>query len=112
MLTLGILTKVKVFFLVLVYLFNIDLFELSAAILEKGLLRWQRKSWHISESLRRNEPRVRVTSRLQNSCFFLPYSEGPKRRKLSVLLSTKATSRQKLCLEVIYTVLQTSVRLL
>ena len=31
-------TKVKVFFLVLVYIFNFDLFEFSAAILEKGLL--------------------------------------------------------------------------
>ena len=30
--------KVKVFFLVLVYVFNCDLFEFSAAILEKGLL--------------------------------------------------------------------------
>ena len=30
-------TKVKVFFLVLVYVFNFDLFEFSAAILEKGL---------------------------------------------------------------------------
>ena len=31
-------TKVKVFFLVLVYVFNFDLFEFLAAILEKGLL--------------------------------------------------------------------------
>ena len=31
-------TKVKVFFLVVVYIFNFDLFEISAAILEKGLL--------------------------------------------------------------------------
>ena len=31
-------TKVKVFFLVLVYVFNFDLFEFSAAILEKVLL--------------------------------------------------------------------------
>ena len=30
--------KVKVFFLVPVYVFNIDLFEFSAAILGKGLL--------------------------------------------------------------------------
>ena len=28
----------KVFFLVLVYIFNFDLFKFSAAILEKGLL--------------------------------------------------------------------------
>ena len=32
------LTKVKLFFLVLVYVFNFDLFEFSAAILEKALL--------------------------------------------------------------------------
>ena len=38
MLKLGRVTKVKVFFLVLVYLFNFDVFEFSAAILEKGLL--------------------------------------------------------------------------
>ena len=37
MLNLGRVTKVKVFFLVLVYVFNIDLFEFSAAVLEKGL---------------------------------------------------------------------------
>ena len=38
MLKLGRVTKVNVFFLVLVYVFNIDLFEFSAAILEKGIL--------------------------------------------------------------------------
>ena len=38
MLKLGRVTKVKVFLLVLVHVFNIDLFEFSAAILEKGLL--------------------------------------------------------------------------
>ena len=41
MLKLGRVTKVKEFFLVLAYVFNIDrddLFEFSAAILEKGLL--------------------------------------------------------------------------
>ena len=37
MLNLCSLTKVKLFFLVLVYVFNFDLFEFSAAILEKGL---------------------------------------------------------------------------
>ena len=37
MLKLGSFTKVKVFFLVLVYVFNFDLFEFSAANLEKGL---------------------------------------------------------------------------
>ena len=38
MLKLCRVTKLKVFFLVLVYVFNFDLFEISAAILEKGLL--------------------------------------------------------------------------
>ena len=42
MLKLGRVTKVKEFFLVLVYVFNIDLFEFSVAILEKGLLRVDR----------------------------------------------------------------------
>ena len=37
MLKLRRVTKVNVFFLVLVYVFNFDLFEFSAAILEKGL---------------------------------------------------------------------------
>ena len=39
MLKLRRVTKVKVFFLVLVYVFNFNLFEVPAAILEKGLLR-------------------------------------------------------------------------
>ena len=38
MLKLCRVTKVRVFYLVLVYAFNFDLFEFSAAILEKGLL--------------------------------------------------------------------------
>ena len=38
MLKLYRVTKVKVFFLVLVYVFNFDLCEFSAVILEKGLL--------------------------------------------------------------------------
>ena len=38
MLKLGRVTRVKVFFLVLVYVFNFDEFEFSADILEKGLL--------------------------------------------------------------------------
>ena len=37
MLKLGRVTKVKVFFLVMVFVFNFDLFIFSAAILEKGL---------------------------------------------------------------------------
>ena len=37
MLKLRRVTKAKVFFLVLVYVFNFDLFEFPAAILEKGL---------------------------------------------------------------------------
>ena len=37
MLKLDRVTKVKVLFLVLVFVFNFDLFKFSAAILEKGL---------------------------------------------------------------------------
>ena len=43
MLKLGRVTKVKVFFLVLVYVFNIDLFEFSFAILERGILQLGRR---------------------------------------------------------------------
>ena len=39
MLNLGRVTKVRMLFLVLVFVFNFDLFKFSAAILEKGLLR-------------------------------------------------------------------------
>ena len=39
MLKLGRVTKVKVLFPVLVFVFNFDLFKFSAAILEKGLFR-------------------------------------------------------------------------
>ena len=39
MLKLGRVTTGKVFFLVLVYVFNFDLFEFSVAILEKGPLK-------------------------------------------------------------------------
>ena len=35
---LGRVTKFKVLFIVLVFVFNFDLFKFSAAILEKGLL--------------------------------------------------------------------------
>ena len=38
MLKRGRVTKVKVLFLVRVFVFNFDLFKFSAAILEKGLL--------------------------------------------------------------------------
>ena len=38
MLKLGRVTKLKMLFLVLVFVFNFDLFKFSAAILEKGLL--------------------------------------------------------------------------
>ena len=38
MLKLGRVTKVKVLFLMLVFVFYFDLFKFSAAILEKGLL--------------------------------------------------------------------------
>ena len=44
MLKLCRVTKVKVLFLVLVYVFNFNLFEFSAAILEKGLLTYLRDS--------------------------------------------------------------------
>ena len=47
MLKLGRVTKVKVLFLVLVFVFNFDLFKFSAAILEKGLLE--------SRSLKKNQ---------------------------------------------------------
>ena len=43
MLKLCRVTKVKVLFLVLVYDFNFNLFEFSAAILEKGLFLLQQK---------------------------------------------------------------------
>ena len=39
--TLCRVTKVRVFFLVLVYVFNFDLYEFSAAILEMGLLDYE-----------------------------------------------------------------------
>ena len=41
MLKLGRVTKVKVLFLVLVFVFPFDLFKFSAAILEKGLLDYE-----------------------------------------------------------------------
>ena len=44
MLKLGRVNKVKVLFLVLVFVFNFDLFKFSAAILEKGLLK-SAKQW-------------------------------------------------------------------
>ena len=39
MLKFGSVTKVRMLFLVLVFVFNFDLFKFSAAILEKGLFR-------------------------------------------------------------------------
>ena len=62
MLKLGRVTKEKVFFLVLVYVFNIDQFEFSAGILEKGLL-----------TLRMNKTSKTWVKRLQ-----LPYSSEAK----------------------------------
>ena len=41
MLKHGRVTKVKMLFLVLVFVFNFDLFKISAAILEKGLFNRQ-----------------------------------------------------------------------
>ena len=57
MLKLGRVTKVKVLFLVLVFVFNFDLFKFSAAILEKGLL--THESWDRSQ----------VFTRLQKELF-------------------------------------------
>ena len=45
MLKLCRVTKVKVLFLVLVYVFNVNLFEFSAPILDKGLFLVSIKSW-------------------------------------------------------------------
>ena len=45
MLKLGRFTKVKVLFLVLVFVFNFDLFKFSAAILEKGLLQTEARGF-------------------------------------------------------------------
>ena len=50
MLKLGRVTKVKVLFLVLVFVFNFDLYKFSAAILEKGLLsRKKRYIWNMTD---------------------------------------------------------------
>ena len=49
MLKLGRATKVKVLFLVLIFVFNFDLFKFSAAILEKGLLLTQIQQEAISQ---------------------------------------------------------------
>ena len=48
MLKLGRVTKVKVLFLVLVFVFNFDLFKFSAAILEKGLFMAFVNTWCIT----------------------------------------------------------------
>ena len=66
MLKLCRVTKLKVFFPVLVYVFNFDLFEFSAAILEKGLLSGDDK----------------VT-------FLAPLHQTPTRR-IALLLTTRA----------------------
>ena len=58
MLKLGRVTKVKVLFLLLVFVFNFDLFEFSAAILEKGLLS---ESSHVSTSCPRDFGHERAT---------------------------------------------------
>ena len=49
MLKLGRVAKVKVLFLVLVFVFNFDLFKFSAAILEKGLLTSLPMCGHIAQ---------------------------------------------------------------
>ena len=55
MLKLGRVTKVKMLFLVLVFVFNFDLFKFSAAILEKGLL----LLIHLTEAWRKRQMRAR-----------------------------------------------------
>ena len=61
MLKLCRLTKVKVLFLVLAYIFNLNLFEFSAAILEKGLFFYSRNS-------RKRPPKMPIfTGHLQES---------------------------------------------
>ena len=84
MLKLCRVTKVKVLFLVLVYVFNFNLIEFSAAILEKGLLlnlldqilgvsngpiqfKSTRKIWPLLELLAKIT-RVLATSCSQNFC--------------------------------------------
>ena len=57
MLKLGRFTKVKIFFLVLVFVFNFDLFKFSAAILEKGLLGRQRGRVVIAPDLKSRSDR-------------------------------------------------------
>ena len=48
MLKLGRVTKVKVLFIVLVFVFNFDLFKFSPAILEKGLI--LERTWRGTDS--------------------------------------------------------------
>ena len=58
MVKLGRGTEVKVFFPVLVYVFNFDLFKFSTAILEKGLLLRKGNCQNINEYFKVIAPRV------------------------------------------------------
>ena len=75
MLKLGRVTKVKVLFLVLVFVFNFDLFKFSAAILEKGLFHSLR-TYRTSESniekncmVDKSKSSVQGTKSTQNGVF-------------------------------------------
>ena len=57
MLKLGRVTKVKVLFLVLVFVFNFDLLKFSAAILEKGLFE------HIRKFYRRKLKKIEIKAK-------------------------------------------------
>ena len=66
-------TKVKVFFPVLVYVFNCDLFEFSTAILDKVLLtRYTNKS----EKKNRETRKILSITRSENSSVSLVYQDG------------------------------------
>ena len=83
MLKLGRVTKVKVLFLVMVIVFNFDLFKFSAAILEKGLLKqalkghsqlWDRADLETSFLTLKSspQPEIKSTSKLPlqySQCF-------------------------------------------
>ena len=59
MLKLCRVTKVKVFFLVLVCVFNFNLFEFSAAILEKGLFRRSPRPPHVTREGGKGSGKIR-----------------------------------------------------
>ena len=63
MLKLCMVAKVKVLFLLLVYVFNFNLFEFSAAILEKGLYHMALKAF--SNKCRKIKTKVIIPSQSQ-----------------------------------------------